>query len=489
MLGTSRNTVHKMAESIFESLLPLNVEHLGSAPVMDYSMMDGSDDDDIAVHWKKFDVGFPELYDVMSTDDLFNELNPVANLNSWAFENTTNNDDIFVNHDCMWAGHCGSKEHAEESNLSCFIPKPPVIKKEMCPPPPPPVTPKQESLLKPSVKAMITSTPMQPCSTIIQHVIQTPPESDDEENKASHKNKSSNILKILTDAINECDHNDLTEDLTELFEEDEVDSEESLADNFIKEEVLDIKDEPEDTESEQEESEHMSYEEFRIRTQMAAENDHSYYKDKNAAMRNNIYGIETPSDSEEDEEIDVVSVSDKFTNASRIALSLPNNPSSSDKHHLQKRVATAMSKKRTNNGIKTILPVRSSDSPSCSTSTPSRRGVKRGRGNRNNSSYKRKRSNVTEGEPTDKRHLHNDMERQRRVDLRIAFENLKNVVPEVSGTKKIAKVNILLQAAQHCYYLTESNVNNIKQLEDLKKKQSYLRSRLSQLRRNLAARR
>lgn len=142
---------------------------------------------------------------------------------------------------------------------------------------------------------------------------------------------------------------------------------------------------------------------------------------------------------------------------------------------------------RGNNGIKTILPVRNADTPS---SSGRRRGVKRGRGSRANSSYKRRRtSNIVDAEPTDKRHLHNDMERQRRVDLRIAFDNLKAVVPEVSGTKKIAKVNILLQAAQYCYQLTSTNANNVRQMEQLKKKQVWLRSRVSQLRRDLAARR
>lgn len=149
-----------------------------------------------------------------------------------------------------------------------------------------------------------------------------------------------------------------------------------------------------------------------------------------------------------------------------------------------------MSKKRINNGIKTILPVRNVDSPSSSTSSSGRRGIKRGRGTRTNNGYKRRRTNIeTEREPTDKRHLHNDMERQRRVDLRIAFDNLKSVVPEVSGTKKIAKVNILLQAAQYCYYLTGASMNYTKQLDDLRRKQVWLRSRVSQLRRNLAARR
>lgn len=492
--------IDKMADSYYE-MRPLTAEQFSTSPVI--SFLDDTDDKNFSDdyhflsddHWKKFELDFPELSNI---DDIVKELTTCDNSSLDCLLNTDDPNRVFLNnHDCMWAGHCGSKEHAEEpkSNLGFFVPKPPILKPaelkpatatKLC------ATGKQQSLLKPSVKAMTTTTNtfIPSCSTsIIQHTPQTPPESDDEENKDV-------LLKILKEAIDDCDLED-DSDLCKYLEDKEV---------GVKEEHIDIKEEPLDDiveeeeeaeyveeEEEEEEEESMSYldaEQLRIRSQLAAENDHSYHKDRNAAMRLNNYGLDTPSESEEEEEIDVVSVTDKFgSNASRMVLSLPTNPSHTDRHNLQRRMATAMSRKHMGDGIKTLLPVRNPvPNGTIAAPKPGRVG-KRGRGTRTNAGYKRRRMNDTNREPTDKRHLHNDMERQRRVDLRIAFENLKSVVPEVSGTKKIAKVNILLQAAQYCYYLTGSSANYNKQLEDLRKRQVWLRQRVSQLRRNLAARR
>ncbi|XP_050303393.1 transcriptional regulator Myc-2-like isoform X2 [Anthonomus grandis grandis] len=488
--------IDKMNDSIFESMLPLTVEQLSSAPLLNVFLNDDDDDADKSPkdylmpsddQWKKFELDFPELANI-NIDDIFNgkpskNFDSGVNDSSWELPSMIedNSDCLVFNHDCMWGGFCASKDHnaAPRPGLRSIVPKPPVIKME--PVDMPRTFNGQQSLLKPSIKvaSMPTSLLAPTSSGSVSESLLTPPESDDE----GQKTKTNGLLKLLNDAINECD-------LAEYLGKEEIIGVKPEPSMEIKEEVLDIKQEEEpadeDTESEQDEIE------YRIRTQLAAENDHSYYKDKNADMRHNDYGLDTPSDSEEEEEIDVVSVNDKFTNASRIALSLQSNSSTRHRPQVQ-RVAPVMTKKRgQNTGIKTILPVRSIEVPTTSSNTNTgRRGVKRGKGSRNNNNYKRRRANntVEEREPTDKRHLHNDMERQRRVDLRIAFDNLKSVVPEVSGTKKIAKVTILLQASQYCYYLTGMNNNYMKQLEELRRKQAWLRSRVSQLRRNLAAKR
>ncbi|CAH1975712.1 unnamed protein product, partial [Acanthoscelides obtectus] len=178
------------------------------------------------------------------------------------------------------------------------------------------------------------------------------------------------------------------------------------------------------------------------------------------------------------EEIDVVSVVDKlsFTINNRVS-TLPNNPSTRDKQHIQRRVATAISRKRIPNsagkGIKTILPVRKNahSLPETSTSTKRKgattsdcRNAKRPRKYKSgyNTPYKRRmygNSSDSEQEPSEKRNLHNNMERQRRIDLRNAFEDLR------------------------------TSVNQQKHMEDLKRHQEWLRNRVSQLRRSLAAKR
>lgn len=51
------------------------------------------------------------------------------------------------------------------------------------------------------------------------------------------------------------------------------------------------------------------------------------------------------------------------------------------------------------------------------------------------------------------RDLHNSMERQRRVDLRQNFEQLKALVPELADSVKASKLNILKKASNYCHVL------------------------------------
>lgn len=198
------------------------------------------------------------------------------------------------NHDCMWTGHCASDEHpADElrSNIGSLIPQPPVVHTR-------PVTFNnikqeanirsngQQSLLKPAVRMANT-------------MLQTPPMSDDDEDKNA---KPSKLLQILNQAIsaNECDF-DEDSDLCDYFDED-VDVLDST-ETQIKQEDIDEDDEDEDDEDDDEQvevdvvSKKQEEEEMCIRMKFAAESDHSYHKGKNAAMIMDAYGLVTPSDS------------------------------------------------------------------------------------------------------------------------------------------------------------------------------------------------
>lgn len=188
---------------------------------------------------------------------------------------------------------------------------------------------------------------------------------------------------------------------------------------------------------------------------------------------------------EDEEEIDVVSINPKN------AYGLPYNPSNKDCQQLQRRVVTAIRRRDMSNGIKTIMPVRKSpNNPPEFPTTKKRRepgGVKRTR--QYKASYTKRRtqhSSDSEPEPSEKRSLHNNMERQRRIDLRNAFEDLRLLVPEVSKKERAAKVVILREASQYCRFLTTSHHNYLTHTEELKKKQEWLRSRVSSLRRSLA---
>ena len=108
----------------------------------------------------------------------------------------------------------------------------------------------------------------------------------------------------------------------------------------------------------------------------------------------------------------------------------------------------------------------------------------------NSSMSQSSRSSDDDDEPdTEKRSLHNNMERQRRIELRNAFEDLRVLVPEVEAKEKAPKVAILRQAALYCDRLTDLEQLNQAKVCEMKKRQERLRAQLSQLRRSLAMQR
>lgn len=56
---------------------------------------------------------------------------------------------------------------------------------------------------------------------------------------------------------------------------------------------------------------------------------------------------------------------------------------------------------------------------------------------------------------TGKRRLHNDMERQRRVQLKRQFETLKQQIPGISHTDRVPKVKILKEATKYCHLIIQ----------------------------------
>ena len=82
----------------------------------------------------------------------------------------------------------------------------------------------------------------------------------------------------------------------------------------------------------------------------------------------------------------------------------------------------------------------------------------------------------------DVRDLHNSMERQRRVDLKNAFDGLKICVPEIAESDRASKLMILDKAADFCQSLKkkESTLNGERDKE--KRKNELLRKKLNMLR-------
>lgn len=86
-------------------------------------------------------------------------------------------------------------------------------------------------------------------------------------------------------------------------------------------------------------------------------------------------------------------------------------------------------------------------------------------------------------ETIEKRNLHNDMERQRRIGLKNLFENLKDKIPSLREKDRAPKVNILREATILCNKLARDD----NEYESLKKRQQRLVQRLKQLRTSMAA--
>lgn len=270
--------------------------------------------------------------------------------------------------------------------------------------------------------------------------------------------------------------------------------------------------------------------------------DHSYTLVKKRYNPNEL-GVQTPSDSEE--EIDVVSIGEKNlpTNPkprdrraleSRVAHKIARkqahgNGSSSHHHHQHRRrhsddesgyqqqfAAGATSGSSFASPGKYglspnyLTPASSTSISGANTplpSNPRKRPSKDDRKNRHGGhrSNKKVRGMVPSGgskkspsampapstesseeqETLEKRNLHNDMERQRRIGLKNLFEELKRQIPSLREKERAPKVNILREAAQLCNRLNREQ----EQLNALRKQQQRLYARVRQLRTSLHSQR
>lgn len=88
-----------------------------------------------------------------------------------------------------------------------------------------------------------------------------------------------------------------------------------------------------------------------------------------------------------------------------------------------------------------------------------------------------------EADTIEKRNLHNNMERQRRIGLKNLFEELKYQIPSLKDKERAPKVNILREAASYCTKLRREEDLHA----DLMKKQNRLMTRVRNLKASIAA--
>jgi Myc proto-oncogene protein len=197
---------------------------------------------------------------------------------------------------------------------------------------------------------------------------------------------------------------------------------------------------------------------------------------------------------------------------------LPTNPSARDRRALQSTVAARIARSKQSNHRRRTSD---DDSLSSSTSTLSSKGstpIKIGSqtpqrfiySNSSNAANSRKRKENTisqkyryqhnnkkqrlhnkhvrtidpdEAETIEKRNLHNNMERQRRIGLKNLFEELKRQIPTLKEKERAPKVNILREAAAYCTKLRrDDELHN-----ELTKKNQRLMTKLRNLKASVAA--
>ncbi len=88
-------------------------------------------------------------------------------------------------------------------------------------------------------------------------------------------------------------------------------------------------------------------------------------------------------------------------------------------------------------------------------------------------------------ETIEKRNLHNNMERQRRIGLKNLFEELKCHIPSLRDKERAPKVNILREAAAYCTKLRREE----EQYAELMKKHNRLAGRLRNLKASIGQQR
>lgn len=197
---------------------------------------------------------------------------------------------------------------------------------------------------------------------------------------------------------------------------------------------------------------------------------------------------------------------------------MPTNPSPLDRKSIQKTVATAIKRRNRQTPTKTAnqrniqqqqhitiehhqitpphtptgkarkkrniqLDTTTAAAPSCSSN--------RGRKPRQNIRQRRKRANgeSDSDSESEKRNQHNNMERQRRVDLRHLFNGLRMSVPVLREKERAAKVAILRESKKLVEMLMAEEREYIQAKIQLKRHQDMLMGRVSSLRRILASKR
>ncbi len=160
---------------------------------------------------------------------------------------------------------------------------------------------------------------------------------------------------------------------------------------------------------------------------------------------------------------------------------LPSHPSALVRQQLQLAVAASTTK-----SVKSEVSSRKSSSDPSRQKRPRSAATDSSDGGSSGRSPRKSRGSRAGSDSEDnceKRSQHNSMERQRRVDLRNAFEFLRSLIPDLEATDRAAKVVILKKASNFCQSLTAKEKQHLADKDALQKRQEMLRKRIALLQR------
>lgn len=79
------------------------------------------------------------------------------------------------------------------------------------------------------------------------------------------------------------------------------------------------------------------------------------------------------------------------------------------------------------------------------------------------------------------REIHNHMERQRRNELKVSYDNLKACIPDIANSEKVSKQMILDTALEKCKFVKSKEISLKLRKDKLKRNNAELRQRLKNL--------
>ncbi|NP_001158444.1 myc proto-oncogene protein [Saccoglossus kowalevskii] len=200
-----------------------------------------------------------------------------------------------------------------------------------------------------------------------------------------------------------------------------------------------------------------------------------------------------PSQSDSEEEIDVVTVAEKLQQPPKRKVTAPATPASN--------TATTTTNTTSSITLKRVRPSHNHHNHH-SYSTPAKKtkqelsmaelkalmqqsnGGRRTPGNSRPGSRSSSRPS-SDSEDNDKRATHNVLERKRRNDLKTSFLTLRDNVPELENQERAPKVVILRKATDHIQQITADELLLVKDKEGLKKRNVILLDKLNRLKNDL----